>query len=157
MLPLEFWMVVTSLLFSAVYGIARIRHGIGLPLLAVIATVTFWYIGDVVYNDYPNNHVQKFTPQILASAWMQVFIFTICLSLFSVLLHKYVNHDCLSNTSRIYQLYREGAKSEALQSTISLFAKICVSIWVLLIALAAVNAGEKSIRFMFPFLSLIHI
>ena len=152
LLPMEFWMAVTALFFAGVYGVARIRHGIGLPLLAVVATVTIWYVGDIVYNGYADNHVRKFTPQILASAWMQVFGFTITLLVFSILLHKFINRDCAGNTSRMYTLYKNGVNNEGVQSTIDLFGKICVTIWVFLIGLAIANVGEKAVGFVLPFL-----
>jgi len=38
----------------------NISGGLGLPVLAVLGTVAAWYVGDVLYNDYANNHAKTF-------------------------------------------------------------------------------------------------
>ncbi len=151
LLPIEFWVAVAVLAGAMLYAVTQIRRGTGLPLLAVTGTVVFWYIGDVFYNDYADNHVMVFTPATLSTAWIQVAFFGGSLLAGTALLHPVINRDCERSPSRIFQLYQHGANQSTIQNTLGLFAKISWGIWIGLIVLAFVNAGEDAFRFAFPF------
>lgn len=152
LLPIEFWLAAFALAFVGVFAFTQIRRGIGLPLLAVIGTVVVWYVGDVIYNDYSNNHHLTFPPEVLSAAWLQVVIFTIVLLAGTLVFHQLINHDCLHNPSRVFEMYKRGDGGLEIQNTLNLFAKICVAIWCGLIVLAFFNVGSKAISFALPFL-----
>ena len=42
---------------GAVLASGRIRQGVGLPMLAVLATVAFWYVGDALYIQPPGGDI----------------------------------------------------------------------------------------------------
>ena len=67
-LPASFWVVMVLLGGGAFWAATNIRGGIGLPMLVVLGTVATWYVGDVFYNDYANNHANIFTPNVLDAA-----------------------------------------------------------------------------------------
>lgn len=151
-LPIEFWIATLTIVSVAMYSATRIRNGIGLPLLAVLATITVWYIGDVVYNNYSENHLLKFPQSVLAFGWMQVIIFATSLFAGVMVIHPIANSDCINNSSRVFFLSNQGADFVEFQNTVHFFAKICWAIWLLLIGLAILNIGTEAKNFAFPFL-----
>ena len=151
LLPIEFWIAVAVMVSLAIYAVSQIRHGIGLPLLAVLATVAVWYIGDVAYNNYANNHLIKFPPEVLAFAWIQVVVFSATLFAGVLAIQPIANRDCYQNASRIHFLSQHGSDFLEIQETVSLFGKICWGLWIGLIALAILNVGSDSFSFALPF------
>lgn len=152
LLPFEFWIAVIAMVSLAGYGISQFHKGFGLPLVAVTATVAFWYVGDVVYNDYATNHFTKFPQHVLSFAWIQVVMFMVSLFIGVGVIHPILNSDCMANPSRIFNLHQRGSNFADVQDTINLFAKICWLIWGILIVAAVLNVGTQAIRFAFPFL-----
>ena len=108
-LPFEFWVAILAIVCLAMYSMTQIRKGVGLPLLAVLTTITVWYVGDVVYNNYSANHLVKFPPAILAFGWMQVVIFAASLFVGVAIVHPIANSDCIGNSSRVYFLSNQGS------------------------------------------------
>ena len=53
-LPFSFWIVIILIGVGFYWSVRNIVMGIGIPVAMVLATVTFWYVGDVLYNDYTN-------------------------------------------------------------------------------------------------------
>ena len=50
--PFPYWLSALTIVFSSLWFLSKIRLGYGMPALAVLATCTVWYLGDVNYNDY---------------------------------------------------------------------------------------------------------
>ena len=121
-------------------------------MLAVFATVFFWYVGDVLYNDYEQVHLANFDSQVLASAWLQVAVFLLMFILFVGILAPYINRDCSHLRSRFYGLYLYGVEDNQTQATVNQFCKICILIWAVLVLVAVVTIGSDTIYFVFSFL-----
>ena len=59
-LPAEFWNVIALIATGYFWGTKNIRRGIGIPVTVVVTTILVWYVGDVLYNDYRENHMWLF-------------------------------------------------------------------------------------------------
>lgn len=150
--PLSFWVVLLLLIGGGVWAINRVREGIGLPVLAVLVTTAFWYIGDAVYNDYAVNHVEKFSTVVLENAWWQVACFIIFLLILTPGINRYINIDCYKNTSFVFNMVNEGVNSPTLSAQIEQLFRGCVVIWAVLSLLAWTRVGSDLPYYFFPFL-----
>jgi hypothetical protein len=150
--PLSFCVVLLLLIGGGIWAINRIRDGIGLPVLMVLGTTAFWYIGDVFYNDYASNHVEKFTENVLDDAWWQValFIFVFLFSTPSV--NRYINEGCYKNHSYVFNMFKAGIHNPTLSVQIEQLFRGCVVIWVVLSLVAWIRVGSELPNYFFPFL-----
>ncbi|HEX9048794.1 MAG TPA: hypothetical protein VF988_17345, partial [Verrucomicrobiae bacterium] len=71
-LPFPFWATLGLLVGGIIWAVFKIRTGLGLPMIAVLGTITAWYAGDVFYNDYRGDYVTVFADDTLRAAWWQV-------------------------------------------------------------------------------------
>ena len=148
LLPVTYWLFVLTVLFATVKSAEQVRHGTGLPLLAVVFTVSVWYGLDVIYNDYANDHQIKFDYWTLSIGWVQVSVFLLA-TLFFV---SKLNRGYRRKKSQAYYLYQHGVKISGFQNTLNNFYRVCFYIWCFLVVLACVTIGLQVIYFIFPFL-----
>ncbi|MEM1154332.1 MAG: hypothetical protein AAGI44_09330 [Pseudomonadota bacterium] len=141
-------MAITCFFVVSLYGISSIRRGVGIPLLAAVATVFVWYVGDVLYNNYRAIHLSQFSPGTIDQAWWQVSAFLIALLVFVFLLNRRLS----GNLPQTYFLYRNGVKFVALQQMLHVFFRLCVAIWLILLVFAFLNVGFKAVFFALPVL-----
>src|ERR1700744_2702677 len=127
---------------GAIWSFHRMDDGTGLPMLAVLGTVTAWYIGDVFYNDYANNHAKLFTADILADAWWQVAWFIIVFLTATPIIHQWVNSKYLRQQSGVMFMFRNGVNQPVIQKQLKLIFLVCAGTWsaLFLIALALIKA-----------------
>jgi hypothetical protein len=150
-LPLAFWVVMAILIAGAVHAVADIRKGTGIPTLMVLTTVTFWYVGDAMYNDYPNNHAKLFDSGVLQSAWWQVAWFLSVFLLVAPRVHRWFNARYLGRTSGVIQMFRYGVGQPAFQMQLELLFYVCMSIWLAVSVLAAIRVKGQILYYFFPF------
>jgi hypothetical protein len=150
--PLSFWVMLLLLTGGGVWAINRVREGIGVPVLAVLGTTAFWYIGDAVYNDYAVNHVEKFSTVVLENAWWQVACFIFFILILTPGINRYINIDCYKNTSFVFNMMTAGVYSPTLSTQIEQLFRGCVVIWVVLSMLAWTRVGSDIPYYFFPFL-----
>jgi len=148
--PIEFYLVAAFAIGISAWATTIIKTGLGLPVLAVVGTVLFWYAGDILYNDYEKIHASQFQPHVLANAWLQVGGFLISLLAGVCILHPILNRDCAGNGSRVFHYWVYGTDDASFQFMVGVFAKICLTIWVVLVGIAALNIGADTISFLFP-------
>ena len=151
-LPIEFWVAIALFAFGCFFAFQNFANGTGLPMLAVLGTVFFWYVGDVLYNDYEQVHVSNFDSQIMASAWLQVAIFLFSFILFVGIVAPALNRDCSHLGSRFYGFFLNGVDDAHTQSAINKFCIICIAIWTGLVLMALVTLGGDAIYFALSFL-----
>lgn len=137
---------------SAVWAFGEIRKGTGLPALAVLATVTAWYVGDVFYNDYVGNHVEKFANKAMDDAWWEVALFLVVfLSLISIV-HSWVNKGMQRHTSRVILIWQSGIGNPHFQQQITKLFYSCLTVWGVLTVIAVFRLQEEIPYYFFPFL-----
>lgn len=140
------------LVYGVVLARRRIRDGTGLPMLAVLVTVAFWYVGDAFYNDYAENHVKLFTPDILSSAWWQVAWFLLVFILVTPIIYQRINRRHLHRSSGVMQLFKYGVGQPTFQTQLNLLFKGCLMIWGVLVLIALIRLKDQIPYFFFPFL-----
>jgi len=150
-MPLSFWTVLVILMIGILFALEKIRGGIGLPMLAVLATAAVWYLVDMFYNGY-DYYSQTFTQDILSNAWWQVALFLAVFLLLAPELHKVFNDRYLSQPSSAYLLAREGVNNPRLQERLIPLFKLAFFIWGALAVIAAFRLHADVIYYFFPFL-----
>ena len=117
----------------------------------VIATVSAWYIGDPLYNEYAE-YVQIQGPDSLTAAWWEVFLFFISLGVLVPVMNKKINGD-LEPRSQIFQMMRNlTIDTEWFQNQVSLILKLLIGPWLLLMVLALIRTDFNIIGIFFPYL-----
>jgi hypothetical protein len=152
MLPLSFWVVIALLAGGGVWSFQRINDGTGLPMLAVLGTVTAWYVGDVFYNDYPHHHALLFDAATLENAWWQVAWFLTVFLVMAPPIHQWMNRRCLQRRSGIIQMFKQGVNQPELQKSLNTLFWGCASVWLVLFLIAIVKIKTQVIFYLFPFL-----
>lgn len=152
-LPGAFWLAVAMLAIAAFIGWARRREGWGLPLMAVAGTVTFWYIGDALYNDYTEYRLML-GEQSLNQAWLQVALFAFILILTSGPIHRAFNKKLSEHSSSLLRFLETNAVSaESFQRGLTLTCRGFALLWLLLMGLALYRTDFNVTGIFFPYLS----
>src|ERR1035437_4831475 len=112
-LPAAFWVTIVLLALGAFWAARQIKNGMGLPMLAVLATVAVWYAGDALYNDYRGDYAQKFAPTALANAWWQVAWFLLVFLILTPIAHRLINERYLGQGSQVLRMLQTGADRPA--------------------------------------------
>ena len=150
--PLSFWVVVLLLIGGAVWAVRHFRDGSGVPILLVLGTVAAWYVGDALYNDYANYHMELFEPDILRSAWWQVAWFVTVFLVATPWIHRWVNKRHLPGGSGVLQLFKYGVRQPAFQGQLTRLFYGCAVIWVILAVIAVLKLRGEAIYFFCPLL-----
>lgn len=153
-LPVSFWLVVAVLAGGGYWSFRHLRDGIGLPMLAVLGTVTAWYVGDAFYNDYPNYHAKLFTAGTLQAAWLQVAWFLLVFLVATPPVHQMVNARYFGRRSGVLQLFQRGVGDPQVQRQLNLLFTACGVIWVALLLIALLILKGGIIYYLFPFLGV---
>ena len=151
LLPLPFYLCCLA---AAILGIRAWRgrdEGWGIPMGAVIATSSAWYIGDALYNEYAE-YVQIQGPESLTAAWWEVLLFFIALGALVPVMNKKINRD-LESRSQILEMMRNlTIDTEQFQNQVSLICKLLIGTWILLMALALFKTDFDALGMFFPYL-----
>jgi len=124
-------------------------------MLAVLGTVGAWYVGDVLYNDYPNNHAQTFTMQILENAWWQVAWFVLVFLLLTPLMHGWMNGSLRPRSSQVYRLLETGAGNPRFQTQFIQLFWSAATVWLVLVVIVFIRLGEEIPNYFFPYLGYV--
>jgi hypothetical protein len=151
-LPISFWVVIVLVVAGAGWAWQRRNDGTGLPTLAVLGTVTAWYVGDAFYNDYANNHAKMFDAATLTGAWWQVALFLTAFLLAVPAAHRLMNRRFLQRQSGVMQISQRGVDDPAIQQQLKVLFRGCSTIWILLAIIALVMLGSLFPYYLFPFL-----
>ncbi len=153
MLPPGFWVAVGLLLFGAIWASGQVKSGSGLPVLAILATVGVWYVGDVLYNDYRGDYVQKFSPTTLSTAWWEVAWFLAMFLALTPIAHHLANGRYLHQGSQVSRMLITGADERSFQLKLNQLFWGCVTVWLVLAVLAVLRVGiHEAPYYFFPFL-----
>lgn len=151
-LPGPFWVVVGIIAWGCWGGVRQARNGLGLPMLAVLATVAAWYAGDAFYNDYAGWHARLFSNGVLSVAWWEVALFCALFVLAAPFMHGWLNGKLPEQYSRVLRLARVGVDEPVFQEQMRLLFLACVWIWVAVSVFAVARLGSEVVYYFFPFL-----
>ncbi len=145
--PFQFYIVLVLFGVGVLFALGKIKSGQGLPMLAVLATTFFWYVGDVFYNDYAA-YFQLFKRGVIAQAWTQVAIF---LSTFLFIIA--VSPIQASRKSHLYDLYLNNRIGQPeYQQMVRTCFNICLAIWLLSVFFCLIRSPSMVLGFTMPFL-----
>lgn len=150
--PISFWVVIAILLAGAVWSIQRVKDGVGIPMLAVLGTVAVWYVGDAFYNDYANTYVPTFEPDVLQNAWWEVAWFLVVFLTAAPYINRRFNARYLRGQSGILQLVHGGINYPMLQRQLDILFYLCLVVYAIIVAIAAIRIKGQMFYFFFPYL-----
>jgi hypothetical protein len=150
--PLGFWAVIALLIGGGVWSFRQMNRGTGLPMLAVLGTVTAWYVGDAFYNDYANNHAKLFTASTLEGAWWQVAWFLAVFLGITPPVHRWMNRSYQNRRSGVMQMFKHGVDQPAIQKQLNALFLGCAAVWLILFLIALLILKTQVIYYVFPFL-----
>jgi len=151
-LPLGFWIVCGLLVAGCGWAKTKIIDGYGLPTIAVLLTVGFWYIGDVLYNDYRENHTKIFEAGVLDSAWRQTAWFIVVFLTATPILTRTLNRREIHKGSGVLKMFISGVGNPTFQSQLDMLFRGALIIWLFLVLIATIRLGGEITYFLFPFL-----
>lgn len=150
-LPVEFWVACVALVGSFIFFLRHLRTGLAIPGGAVLVTVGFWYIFDVIYNDYATRYEVLFAPEILGTAWEQVIVFLIAFTSLSIWLHRALNKQLWRNLSFAYVMFRTGIGNQGLQRGLDILARYSFGVWLLILIGAFFRFQGEFLFYLFPY------
>jgi hypothetical protein len=151
-LPISFWVVIVLLIGGGIWSFQRLNDGTGLPMLAVLGTVTAWYVGDAFYNDYANYHAKLFDARTLRGCWWQVAWFLAAFLVVTPPIHRSINRTCQQHRSGIMQMFKHGVDQPLIQKQLNASFLGCVLVWFILFLIALIKLKMEVIYYLFPFL-----
>ncbi|HEY5912461.1 MAG TPA: hypothetical protein VJA21_17805 [Verrucomicrobiae bacterium] len=151
-MPSPFWVVTSLLCLGGLRAAGNTRTGLGLPMLAVIGTVAVWYVGDALYNDYPNTHAWFFTRSILRDAWWQVALFLVTFLFVTPHASGVINNNVFARRSRVDRIVRSGKMPAGMESGLHKLFHVCWIGWTILALIAVIRFQENAVYYFFPFL-----
>lgn len=151
LLPFQFWLVLLVLAGGAVWAWRERRQAWGLPFLMVLFTATFWYFGDVFYNDYATYRIM-IGDESLDSAWWQVLLFAVGFLAMAKPVHRMINRRLLRGKSFVVR-YIETHRLERrdFQQQINQLASGLFTAWGLLTLVALVRVDGDFVGLFAPY------
>lgn len=150
-LPISFWIAFGLIVAGCIIASHNLNVGWGAPSLAVLGTVAAWYVGDVFYNDYPQNHAIQFSERVLSNAWWEVALFVASFLIFVPILNGIINRQ-FRQSGAIFRLVQSGATNFIIQSEVRQIFIGTFYVWCLLLVVATVRVGLDIPYYFFPFL-----
>jgi hypothetical protein len=151
--PVVFYLAMAVIGLGVALAMPQIRGGLGLPIIAVIATIFVWYIIDAVYNEY-DYYVLIIGADMLDLAWGQVILFIISFLFFANLFHRLINRDLLGGESHFMRLMaRGGIDDEDFQKRMDLSFAMVAFFWLLMMVIAMLRTNFDFMGMFFPYIS----
>lgn len=151
-LPFEFWLVIVLLAIGFFWSSKKLKRGIGIPVGAVLFTILVWYVGDVLYNDYQDHHMNLFPAEVLIDSWWQVVVFLVVFLLMTPILHKHFNGRHFKLGSQVYLFYKRGVNNAQFQRGLTILFRAGMLVWMVLLIGAVFRFKENFGYFLFPYL-----
>ena len=150
--PIPFFLSAFALIGISLFAWKHRRDGWGLPMLAVLGTVSVWYLGDGLYNDYESYRL-TIGDDALGAAWWQVLLFVVTFAFLVKPLHEQINRRFLKRRSHLL-IYATSDKirNPNLQQTIDQVASALLVCWIALMAVALARKGWDFSGMFMPYL-----
>jgi len=150
--PFPFWLVLAAIVFFAFRAWQQPESALRLPMLAILATVTTWYVGDALYNDY-SDYLLEMDATSLSNAWWEVLGFLCAFMYLAPLIHRHFNRKYLGQPSHILSLIKYGGlKDDRLQSQFDIFGRISLGVWAALMLIALIRTDFDFQGLFMPYL-----
>ena len=150
-MPFPFYLCLFSVVVLGAYFFDKRRFGFGLPAMAVLATVAFWYLGDALYNDY-GTYRKKIGLLHLDSAWWQVLIFLWAFAFCVPVCHRAVSAKFLHKRSFSLHCYLTGRLEKPdIQHQLSRSAVAVFTVWGLLMIIAIIRVEGNALSLFAPY------
>ena len=151
--PSGFYVSVMLIALASAYAWRMREFGVGIPMFAVLATVTIWYLGDAIYNDY-DSYGREIGFQYLEAAWWQVALFIGGFFLFVPIIHKIINKKILNQRSEFWALMRMGGiYNPEFQRRLDIATNLILGIWFILMSIALIRTGFDFMGLFAPYVS----
>jgi hypothetical protein len=151
-LPSSFWVALALICYGMVWARGHLRDGLGFPVMAVLLTITSWYLGDALYNDYRGAYMLEFAPDVMNDAWWEVALFVGVFLILVPRVHRWVNRRELKRTSQVAQILRAGTGQPLFQHRLGQMFWACTALWAVLTVVAFFRLGSDTLYYIFPFL-----
>ena len=151
--PTPFYVALVILGVAFVYAWRKRELGVGIPMGAVLGTVTIWYFGDAFYNDYAS-YSRDIGEQYVEAAWWQVALFLVAFLCFVPLLHFAMNRSLFGNRSEFWALMRSGGVDNLeFQRRLDIATRLIFGVWIFLMLIALVRTNFDFLGLFAPFIS----
>jgi hypothetical protein len=152
LMPLPLYFVCFALAFGGLWCWRGRHAGWGVPACMVLATVSVWYVGDIVYNDL-NLYLSTIGSASIDIALWQVLIFIITFVGLVQPVHKSVNGKLLEKSSYAMALYESNLLSDQdLQARIDLFGRFLLLSWMGLMGVALLRVQGDVVSLFAPYM-----
>ena len=151
--PTPCYVALVILGVAFVYAWRKRELGVGIPMGAVLGTVTIWYFGDAFYNDYAS-YSRDIGEQYVEAAWWQVALFLVAFLCFVPLLHFAMNRSLFGNRSEFWALMRSGGVDNLeFQRRLDIATRLILVVWIFLMLIALVRTNFDFLGLFAPFIS----
>ena len=151
-MPLPFFFTCIALAFFLARGWKARRQAWGIPACAVLGTVTAWYIGDALYNDY-RVYQLAIGSATLTSAWWQVLLFVVAFGLLAKPISEKLNGHLANRSSHALAFMETERLLQAkVQRRIDLITVALLSAWILLMIIAVIKVEGDVLGLFAPYL-----
>jgi hypothetical protein len=151
--PAGFYVGLMLLALAFAYAWSKREAGLGIPMAAVLGTVSVWYFGDAIYNDY-DSYIREIGLNHLESAWWQVALFIGAFLAFVPMLHRMVNRRLLSQKSEFWALMqRGGIDNLEFQRRLDIATGLIFGVWSFLMLIALVRTNFDVLGLFAPYIS----
>lgn len=151
-LPLPFWLALIALVYYSIQAWHLRETTVGIPMLIVLSTVTFWYLGDALYNDY-TEYLQTIGRPSLEAAWWEVLLFVCAFGTLAPVVHRSFNRKYLGKKSNLLLLVRHGvANAATFQKQIDVLCLFLAIFWAAIMLIALIRTDFDFQGIFMPYL-----
>jgi hypothetical protein len=152
--PVSLYIALAVTGVAAVYSFSLRKQAIGIPMVAVVATVSAWYFGDAFYNDY-EKYAITLGAEILDAAWWQVVLFLVGFCVFAPVLNRWINNKLLGQESQFLSIFHAGGLEQMdFQERITRANGILVGAWISLMFIALMQTNFDFVGLFAPYLGV---
>jgi hypothetical protein len=151
--PVGFYIALAILVVASAFAWKLRDTGVGIPMLAVLATVGAWYFGDALYNDY-QKYVMEIGALYLEAAWWQVALFIGAFAVMVPVVHRVVNRKMLAERSQFMNLMHHGGiENPEFQRRLDVAMGLVVGVWAVLMVIALIRTNFDFLGLFAPYIS----
>jgi predicted outer membrane lipoprotein len=153
-MPLPFYLSCLMIVVFGLHAWSERRRGWGLPAGMVLATVSAWYVGDVLYNEV-DVYLELIGAASIASAWWQVLWFVLAFGLLVKPVHEAINARLRGQRSHVME-YLESNRllRKEVQHQIDVLGGALLVAWLVLMGIALVKVEGNTIGLFAPYLGM---
>ncbi|MDD7986902.1 O-antigen ligase [Lentisphaera marina] len=146
-LPFMFFVNILTCILLSINILVNWKKPLAIIRLTIIATISFWYLGDIIYTD--NNLINdNHTPLSIETSLMQIFIILVSYFIISSLFEKKLYMKISLSQKDAIKVEQQNHE----QDLIKIFYFILYS-WLILFFIAQYNSGFKVVASILPPLS----